>query len=77
MNPKLLFPAAGLALLLAVSYSPAQTSNGKQAKSKDAPRETVAKPLSAKEQRKKEKALQKELLTPYKNWMDNDVVYII
>jgi GWxTD domain-containing protein len=77
MNPKLLFPAAGLALLLAVSHLPAQTSKGKQVKAKDAPRETVAKPLSAKEQRKKEKALQKELLTPYKNWMDNDVVYII
>jgi GWxTD domain-containing protein len=76
MNPKLLFPAAGLALLLAVSHSPAQTK-GKNAKSKDAPRETVAKPLSAKEQRKKEERLKKELLTPYKNWMDNDVVYII
>ena len=76
MNPKLLFPAAGLALLLAVTHSPAQTSKDK-AKGKDAPRETVAKPLTAKEQRKKDEALKKELLTPYKNWMDNDVVYII
>ncbi|HEY4087661.1 MAG TPA: GWxTD domain-containing protein [Bryobacteraceae bacterium] len=84
MNPKLLFPAAGLALLLVITQSFAQTasstqanSKDKKAKAKDAPRETVAKPLTAKEQRKKEAALKKELLTPYKNWMDNDVVYII
>ena len=77
MNPKLLFPAAGLALLLAVTVASAQSSKDKKAKSKDAPRETVAKPLTAKEQKKKEEALKKELLTPYKNWMDNDVVYII
>src|SRR3569623_25616 len=84
MNPKLLFPAAGLALLLVITQSSAQTasstqanSKDKKAKAKDAPRETVAKPLTAKEQRKKEEALKKELLTPYKNWMDNDVVYII
>src|SRR3569833_1223562 len=84
MNPKLLFPAAGLALLLVITQSSAQTasssqpnSKDKNAKAKDGPRETVAKPLTAKEQKKKDKALQKELLTPYKNWMDNDVVYII
>jgi GWxTD domain-containing protein len=75
MNPKLLFPAAGLALLLAVNLS--AQSKDKKAKRGDAPRETLAKPLSAKELRKKEEKLKKELLTPYKKWMDNDVLYII
>lgn len=79
MNTKLLFPAAGLALLLAVTQSSAQTdSKDKKAKGKDAqPRETIAKPLTAKEQKKRDEALKKELLTPYRNWMDNDVAYII
>ena len=86
MNQKLLFvPAAGLALLLAVSQSPAQstdttTTTTKPAKKPAAattPRETNAKPLTAKQIKAKEEALKKELLTPYKKWMDEDVVYII
>jgi len=40
-------------------------------------RETVAKPLSEKEQRKKEAKLRKELETPYRKWLSDDVVYII
>ena len=46
--------------------------------SKKAPaRETVAKPLSAKEQKKREEKLKKELMTPYRKWMNEDVTYII
>ena len=40
-------------------------------------KETVAKPLSEKERRRKEKALKRELETPYKKWLTEDVVYII
>jgi GWxTD domain-containing protein len=40
-------------------------------------RETVAKPLSEKEQRKRNEKLRKELETPYKKWLDEDVTYII
>ncbi len=72
----LFIPAAGLALLLAVSQSPAQT--GKKGAAKGATKsDTVAKPMTAKEAKKKEDALKKELLTPYKKWMDEDVAYII
>jgi GWxTD domain-containing protein len=39
--------------------------------------QTVAKPLSEKERKKREKALTKELQTPYKKWLNEDVVYII
>jgi len=40
-------------------------------------RETIAKPLSEKERRKREEKLRKELETPYRKWLNEDVVYII
>jgi GWxTD domain-containing protein len=40
-------------------------------------RETIAKPLTAKQKRKKEEKLRKELESPYKKWLNEDVVYII
>lgn len=39
--------------------------------------ETIAKPMSERERKRKEKALRKELETPYKKWLNEDVVYII
>src|ERR1051325_354442 len=42
-----------------------------------AQRETVAKPLTAKEQKKREERLKKELMTPYRKWLNEDVFYII
>ena len=40
-------------------------------------RETVAKPLTEKQKRKQAEKLRKELETPYKKWLNEDVVYII
>lgn len=40
-------------------------------------RETIAKPLSEKEKRKREEKLRKELETPYRKWLNEDVAYII
>ncbi len=40
-------------------------------------RETVAKPLTEKERKRREKELKKELEGPYKQWMTVDVAYII
>ena len=80
MNHRLLFiPAAGLALLLVVTSSSPAQSPAPAAAQKPAPakRDTVAKPLTPKQQKAKEDALKKELMTPYKKWMDEDVVYII
>ena len=79
MDTKFLFiPAAGLALLLAVSQSPAQAPLQSTAPAATpAKKDTVAKPLTAKQVKAKEEALKKELMTPYKKWMDEDVVYII
>src|SRR5215831_15839001 len=74
-------PAAGLALLLAVCSANAQdASNSKTKDSKTAAstkRDTVAKPLTEKQQKAKAAALKKELETPYKKWLDQDVTYII
>jgi len=40
-------------------------------------RETIAKPLTEKQKKKREEKLRKELETPYKKWLNEDVVYII
>jgi len=40
-------------------------------------RDTVAKPMTDKQKKAQEKKLRKELETPYKNWLNTDVVYII
>jgi len=47
-----------------------------QASSSDQ-RETVAKPISDKEKKKREDKLRKELETPYKKWLSEEVGYII
>src|SRR6516164_9254391 len=41
------------------------------------PRETVTKPLSERQKKKKEERLRKELETPYRKWLNEDVAYII
>src|SRR5437588_9653885 len=46
-------------------------------KSASTQRETVARPMTEKERRKKEEKLRKELETPYRKWMNEDVAYII
>jgi GWxTD domain-containing protein len=40
-------------------------------------RETVAKPITEKERKRREAKLRKELETPYKKWLNEDVLYII
>ncbi|WP_321474511.1 GWxTD domain-containing protein [uncultured Paludibaculum sp.] len=46
-------------------------------KQDSAARETVAKPQSEREKRKAEERLKKELMTPYRKWLNEDVIYII
>lgn len=55
---------------LMVPPIPAQSSS-----SSDEP--TVAKPLSKKEMKRRQKALKKEMEGPWKKWLNEDVVYII
>ena len=47
-------------------------------KSSTAPqRETISRPLSEREKKKREEKLRKELETPYRKWLNEDVAYII
>jgi len=43
----------------------------------DSESETVAKPMSEREQRRRERALRQELERPFRRWLDEDVGYII
>ena len=65
-----------ISLLLAVCVLAAPQKGG-NSKKPEPQRETVAKPLSAKEIRKREEKLRKELMTPYRKWLNEDVTYII
>ena len=71
----------GLTLLLvvpAVSQDASKNTDKKDASSSATPkRETVAKPLTDKQIKKKEAALKKELETPWRKWLNEDVTYII
>jgi len=49
----------------------------KAVKTTAAQRETVAKPLTEKERKRREEKLRKELETPYRKWLNEDVLYII
>jgi len=42
-----------------------------------AARDTVSKPMNAKQKKKQEEKLRKELETPYRKWLNEDVTYII
>jgi GWxTD domain-containing protein len=64
----------GLTLLVVV---PGISQDKPQDKKDPAKRETVAKPLTEKQLKKKEAALKKELETPWKKWLNEDVTYII
>lgn len=58
--------------------SPQPAAFAAEKKDKEAvERETVAKPLTEKERKRREKALKKELEGPYKQWLGVDVTYII
>lgn len=62
----------GAALLLA----PGAYAQKKKAQP-EGNRETVAKPMSEKERRKREERLRKELEGPFRKWLSEDVTYII
>ena len=65
----------GGAALLAAPQSDATDKTDK--KTASSARETVAKPMTEKQKKKQEEKLRKELETPYKKWLNEDVGYII
>ena len=61
---------------LAACFLAAQDKNAKQSSSSSS-NETIAKPLTQKQLKRKQKELEKELSGPWKKWLNEDVVYII
>src|SRR5712672_3606548 len=68
-----LFVFCGSVALLGVAVA----QSNKKTTSDSSQRETVAKPMTEKERKKKEEKLRKELETPYRKWLNEDVAYII
>ena len=73
---RLSISCVSLAIGVCLFAADQQGDNPKTA-SKDQQRETVAKPLTEKERKRREAKLKKELETPYRKWMNEDVTYII
>jgi GWxTD domain-containing protein len=69
----------GAYLWAAPQSTPQTPAAATQADSAPAPaaRDTVAKPMTAKQKKKQEDKLRKELETPYRKWLNEDVAYII
>ena len=74
MKFKPVLASIGIACLFT---APASFAADKKNKDDGAARETVAKPLSEREKKKREAKLRKELEGPYRKWLNEDVVYII
>jgi GWxTD domain-containing protein len=70
-----LFSLAGVGWILLADDQETKPSVSKSSSS--SPRETIAKPISEREKKKREEKLRKELETPYKKWLNEDVAYII
>jgi GWxTD domain-containing protein len=73
------FLAAALCLGGAALFAAPQSDKTDKTDKKAAAsaRDTVAKPMTEKQRKKQEDKLRKELETPYKKWMSEDVAYII
>lgn len=73
------FPAfyVFLSLALGVCLLAGGQDKGKKKDSSSTQRETIAKPMTEKEKKKQEDKLRKELETPYRKWLNEDVAYII
>ncbi len=81
MKTKLFVTCSSVALLsltsvVAIARAQSGKSDAKPA-SDSSQKDTVSKPMTDKQRRKQEKKLQKELETPYKKWLNEDVGYII
>ena len=74
MRLKLLLGAACFVGYLVVPAAAQNTSSQDNGKKND---KTVAKPMTDKQRRQQQERLRKELETPYKKWLNEDVVYII
>jgi GWxTD domain-containing protein len=68
---------AGFGIATGQSSQSSSSSSDSNSPSSSSTSETTAKPLSKKELARKQKALEKELMGPWKKWLNEDVLYII
>jgi GWxTD domain-containing protein len=68
---------AGSSLALSLVTGPALAQKVKKKDAEQGERETIAKPLSEREKKRREDKLRKELETPFRKWLNEDVFYII
>jgi GWxTD domain-containing protein len=73
MRLKLLFGFVAMSSLLVIPSWAQDAAPNK----KDGQAPTVSKPMTDKQRKKQQEKLRKELETPFKKWLDEDVVYII
>jgi GWxTD domain-containing protein len=67
----------GLPLAFSVSSALVAQEKTNSSNSSSSSSDTIAKPLTKKQQAKKQKELEKELMGPWKKWLNEDVAYII
>ncbi len=72
-----LLSCVSLCALLAVLVGSSAAQTQSDTKPNTAKKETVAKPMTDKQKKKQEEKFRKELETPWKKWLNEEVVYII
>ncbi len=71
------FYAFVVALVLLAPAADTASAQRRNRNADSGQRETLARPLSEKEKRRQAERLRKELETPYRKWLEEDVLYII
>lgn len=67
----------GSAIALSLVLVPAVAQKAKKPVADQGERETIAKPMTDREKKRREDKLRKELETPFRKWLNEDVFYII
>jgi GWxTD domain-containing protein len=75
---RLSIACVSLSIVIGLFAAAQQTDQNQARKSSSAPqRETISRPLSEREKKRRDDKLRKELETPYRRWLNEDVAYII
>jgi GWxTD domain-containing protein len=72
-----LFYCSVFSILASLPVGVALGRDKKKSSSSSSSSETIAKPMTEKQRKKQEAKLRKELMTPYRKWLNEDVGYII
>jgi len=76
-NRFLVFALGGSVLSLGIAAGQSASGSKSDKKSSDSQQQTIAKPMTEKAKKQAEQRLKKELESPYKKWLNEEVIYII